>query len=58
MSSVHGVVAGIDIHKRIVVVVLLNSGQAEQDHATGRFGTTQFGLQQLVAFLLRQEVTP
>lgn len=57
MSSVHGVVAGIDIHKRIVVVVLLNSCQPEQDHATGRFGTTQFGLQQLVAFLLQHEVT-
>jgi hypothetical protein len=36
-------VAGLDVHKKTVVVVILQKGQPDQDHATGTFGTTQFG---------------
>lgn len=57
MSSLCGIVAGIDVHKRTVTVVLLDSTQPEHDHATGRFGTTHFALQQLVAFLHQYAVT-
>lgn len=51
MESRYGTVAGMDVHKKTVVVVVLQSRQPDQDYASGIFGTTQFGLKELVAFL-------
>ena len=49
--------AGLDIHKKTVVVVLLQSVQPDHDYASGIFGTAQFGLKELVAFLRQHGVT-
>lgn len=57
MESVYGTVAGMDVHKKTVVVVVLQSVQPDQDYASGIFGTTQFGLRELVAFLRQHGVT-
>ena len=57
MESVCGMVAGIDVHKKTVVVVVLQSVQPDQDHASGIFGTTRFVFQELVAFLREHGVT-
>jgi hypothetical protein len=46
MLSTDALVAGLDVHKKAVVVVILQKGQPDRDHATGTFGTTQFGLKQ------------
>lgn len=40
MSSMDTLVAGLDVHKKTVVVVILQKGQPDQDHATGTFSTT------------------
>src|SRR3954453_3900543 len=57
MLSMDTLVAGLDVHKKTVVVVILQKGQPEQDYASGTFGTTQFGLKELAAFLRQHEVT-
>jgi transposase len=57
MESLYGTVAGMDVHKKTVVVVVLQSVQPDQDYASGIFGTTQFGLKELVAFLRQHGVT-
>jgi transposase len=57
MLSMDTLVAGLDVHKKTVVVVILQKGQPDQDHATGTFGTTQFGLKELAAFLRQHQVT-
>jgi transposase len=57
MQSPNDLVAGLDVHKKTVVVVILQKGQPDQDYATGTFGTTQFGLKQLAAFLRQHKVT-
>src|SRR5919199_5004374 len=57
MLSTDSLVAGLDVHKKTVVVVILQKGQPDQDHASGTFGTTQFGLKELAAFLRQQGVT-
>ena len=57
MSSGHGTVAGIDVHKKILVVVVLRSADPDHDFALGRFGTTHCGLEQLAAFLRQHGVT-
>lgn len=57
MESVYGTVAGMDVHKKTVVVVVLQRVQPDQDYASGIFGTTQFGLRELVAFLRQHGVT-
>jgi len=57
MQTVNGTVAGLDVHKKTVVVVVLHSAQPDEDVASGIFGTTQFGLQELAAFLLRHGAT-
>ena len=56
METLYGTVAGIDVHKKTVFVVVLQSVQRDQDVASGLFGTTQFGLRELVAFLRQQGV--
>ena len=50
-------VAGLDVHKKTVVVVIVQKGQPDQDYATGTFGTTSFGLKELAAFLRQHGVT-
>jgi len=40
MNPQDNIVAGIDVHKRILVVVVLHSSEPDRDHATARFGTT------------------
>jgi hypothetical protein len=57
MESPYHLVAGLDIHKKTVVVVVLQNAQPDQDYASGTFGTTQFGLKELAAFLRQHEVT-
>src|SRR5690242_14669228 len=57
MESPYNLVAGLDIHKNSVVVIVLQSAQPEQDYASGTFGTTQFGLTELAAFLRQHGVT-
>jgi transposase len=56
MLSTDSLVAGLDVHKKTVVVVILQKGQPDQDHATGTFGTTAFGLKELAAFLRQHGV--
>ena len=34
MESIHGTVAGLDVHKKTVVVVVLQRDHSEEDHAT------------------------
>jgi hypothetical protein len=50
MKSVHGVVAGLDVHKKSVVDVVLHVDCPDEDDAAGVFGTTQFGLNELIAW--------
>jgi transposase len=57
MLSTDALVAGLDVHKKTVVVVILQKGQPDRDYATGTFGTTSFGLRELVAFLRQHGVT-
>jgi transposase len=57
MESLYGRVAGLDVHKKTVVVVVLQSAQPDDDYASGIFGTTQFGLKELITFLRRHGVT-
>ena len=57
MKSPYNFVAGLDIHKKTVVVVVLQSAQPDQDYASGTFGTTQFGLKELAVFLWQYGVT-
>jgi transposase len=57
METRYGTVAGMDVHKKTVVVVVLQSRQPDQDYASGIFGTTQLGLKELVAFLRQHGVT-
>ena len=52
-----GTLAGMDVHKKTVVVVVLQGMEPDQDYAGGIFGTTQFGLRELVAFLREKGVT-
>lgn len=56
MSIVCGRVAGIDVHKRILVVVVVDSADPNQDVAVGKFGTTHGKLSELVAFLRAHKV--
>ena len=56
MESVRGTVAGLDVHKKTVVVVVLQSAQPDEDYASAIFGTTRFGLHELVAFLRQHGV--
>jgi hypothetical protein len=57
MESVYNVMAGLDVHKKMVVVVVLHNAQPDCDYASGVFCTTQAGLRELVAFLQQHNVT-
>jgi transposase len=51
MSSLCGKAAGIDVHKKMLVVVVLDGANPELDVAVGRFGTTSSQLGELRVFL-------
>jgi transposase len=57
MNAPNLIVAGIDVHKRILVVVVLDSSQPDRDHATAQFGTSYQARQDLVAFLRLHQVS-
>jgi hypothetical protein len=57
MKSPYNLVAGLDVPKKSVVVLVLQKPQPEQDYASGTFGTTQFGLKELAAFSRQHGVT-
>jgi transposase len=49
-------VAGIDVHKKVLMVVVSDPGQAEQAWEPGRFGTTTQELRRLAAWLRERGV--
>ena len=57
MNPQNNTVAGIDVHKRILVVVVLDRSTPDRDHATARFGTTHQARQELVEFLRFHQVS-
>lgn len=57
MECVYNMVAGLDVHKKTVVVVVLHNAQPDCEYASGVFGTTQAGLRELVGFLRQHNVT-
>lgn len=56
MEQVYGRVAGIDIHKKIVVVVVADRSAPEQTAQERRFGTTRSGLEELRKWLAEEQV--
>jgi transposase len=54
--SLSGRVAGIDVHKEFLVVVVLDSSRPNDPIDAGKFGTTFHGLQELEEFLHQHEV--
>jgi transposase len=57
MESPYHLVAGLDVHKKTVVVVILQKAQPDQDYASEASGATQFGLKELATFLRQHGVT-
>ncbi len=55
MESAYNV-AGIDVHKAMLAVVVGRSGQAEEQWLRRKFGTTTQELENLVAWLQQQQV--
>ena len=57
MNPGYGVVAGIDVHKRMLAVVLaVGSGQAIE-YRQGKFGTSYGELEELAEWLRQQPVS-
>jgi transposase len=57
MNSVYGVVAGIDVHKRMVAVVVAVSGERKIEYRRRKFGTMHGDLEQLGEWLRQQQVS-
>lgn len=57
MHSVYGVVAGIDVHKRMLAVVVAEVGEQEIEYRRRTFGTSYGELEQLVEWLRQQQVS-
>jgi transposase len=55
MESAYNV-AGIDVHKAMLAVVVGRAGQAEEQWVRRKFGTTTQELQNLAAWLQQQQV--
>lgn len=51
MTASSARVAGIDVHKKVLVVVVVDGSDTGQDFATGSFGATHSGLSELDQFL-------
>ena len=56
MSVLSGMLAGIDVHKKFLVVVILDSANSDKRVATRRFGTTWHALEELESFLRHFDV--
>ena len=56
MSVLSGMVAGIDVHKGFLVVVVLDSNRPDEPLESRKFGTTFHALQELEAFFHRHGV--
>jgi len=50
------IVAGIDVHKRVLMVAVADAGEQELEFECRRFGTTTRELEQLVAWLKARQV--
>ena len=57
MNPVYGVVAGIDVHKRMLAVVVAVLGEQEIEYRQGKFGTSYGELEELAAWLRQQQVS-
>ena len=57
MSTVCCKVAGIEVHKRILAVVIIDSADATNECASVTFGTTHRDLTELRIFLAEHQVT-
>lgn len=57
VEAAYNMVAGLDVHKKTVVVAVLQNANPDCDHASGIFGTTQFGLKELADFLRQHGVS-
>jgi transposase len=56
MSVLSGIVAGIDVHKKFLVVVVLDSNRPDEPLEGRKFGTTFHALKELEAFFHRHGV--
>jgi len=56
METVYGKVAGIDVHKRMLAVVVCDRQDPEGSNQRRKFGTTANGLRLLRAWLLQEGV--
>lgn len=56
MNPVYGVVAGIDVHKRMLAVVVAVLGEQEIEYHRRKFGTSYGELEQLSEWLGQQQV--
>ena len=52
----HGRVAGIDVHKKVLMVVIPDGGEEEAREKRRKFVTTRSGLRELAAWLRQEEV--
>jgi len=56
MNPVYGVVAGIDVHKRMLAVVVALLGEQEIEYRQRKFGTSYGELEELTEWLRQQQV--
>ena len=57
MSTMNGeVVAGIDVHKAMLAVVVARPGQNETEYLSRKFGAGRYQLKELVDWLLKLDV--
>jgi transposase len=57
MNPVYGVVAGIDVHKRMLAVVVAVRGEQEIEYRQRKFGTSYGELEELAEWLREQQVS-
>jgi transposase len=57
MNPVHGVVAGIDVHKRMLAVVVAVLGEQDIEYRQRKFGTSYGELEELTEWLRPQQVS-
>jgi len=57
LNPVYGVVAGIDVHKRMLAVVVAVCGEREIEYRQRKFGTSYGELEELAEWLRQQQVS-
>ena len=57
MESGRSCIAGIDVHKKMLAVVVRTEGEGQTEYEKRKFGTTQNEIQHLVAWLQRHQTT-